>query len=196
MQRDEMLAKIQENNKYFVLSVLDDMPPNVYSLLHPDLKNDKDIIYKIIQNNELDFILKEIPIDVFNDMEFAKKCINKNPYMIKFIPGFNNVKEYALLAVSKMIVPTLYKFLSDELKMDKDVIIAALKADGRTLAYIPTIMKEDEDILQAAFKGRENQPSLIKYGPSWMQNRKKEFEESGNNIEIFFSKTKSSIKMK
>jgi len=180
-----LLSRIGENNKALVLEALDEFPYNMYCLIHDELKSDKDIVFKIIQKNQLDFVLDQIPKEVFEDVDFAKKCIEVNPWLIKTIPGFNRIKEYALRAVSEVTIPTLYKSLSDELKLDRDVIITALKTDGRTLHYIPEALKSDKQVLVAAFKGREQQVGLIKDAPEWMKEKSQRFEELGCDIELF-----------
>jgi hypothetical protein len=179
----DKISRISENNKELALEILKEGKPNFYYLFHPEIKKDKDIVFETIKNNELNFILQDIPKEVFDDKEFLLKCFNQNPYLIRVFPELEKDKENVLKAVSMIVIPCLYKTLSDEMKWDKDVVIRALETDGRTLYYVPEDLKNDKDVLIAAFKGRENQPGIIDYAPDWIKEQAQRFEELGNDIE-------------
>lgn len=185
MDRSEKLdfSRVQEDNKEIVLDLLEEHTFAIYVHIHPNLKKNKDIILKVIENNSIDFILESIPKEVFDDKEFLLTCFNKNPYLIRIFPELENNKDNVLKAVSLKVIPCLYKTLSEDMKMDKDIIVRALETDGRTLHYVPDELKNDKDILIAAFKGRENQLGIINYAPNWIKEKSERFEELGNDIE-------------
>src|SRR5579875_511382 len=143
----EKVARISENNKELALEILKENKPNFYYLFHPEVKKDKDVIFEMVKDNELDFVLQDIPKEVFEDKEFLLKCFNRNPYLIRIFPELESDKKNVLKAVSMIYIPCLYKTLSTEMQMDKDVAIRAVETDGHTLHYVPEELKNDKDVL-------------------------------------------------
>ncbi|KAL9653717.1 hypothetical protein ABK040_014663 [Willaertia magna] len=119
--------------------------PNNLKYVHPDLKKEKDIIYKAL------FTAKYIsePIEYFknfNDpiIEMAKDALLNHQNSFQLIPfGLRSDTDVALL-----LSPSYY---SNEMKDNKELMLKIVKKNGDHLQYASNRLKNDLDVLYEAF---------------------------------------------
>ena len=100
-----------------------------------ELKNNKDIIFEAARNNC--YILEYDSEYVSNKMKSDKELLDR----------LKNDKKFMIQAAGSLIG---LQYASDAIKSDKDVVLAAVQRNGRSLRYASDDLKNDKDVVLAA----------------------------------------------
>jgi hypothetical protein len=155
-----------KNNKNMALIALKESG-YIYNYLSKDLQEDKEIFITAYCHSEVDgIIIFNAPDKFSRDIKFIieldkYKLENSDTIlddtMLSFIPRyvhplnniyFNNKENVKLILEYNY---NFFKYISDELKEDKDIIIFALN-NGVPFYEIPEKLKEDKDVVITALK--------------------------------------------
>jgi len=167
--KDVVLLEAIHNRKFFK-----DVPPELwddeefvlklirhYDIGHFEVRIDKLISKRLLNNAE--FILEEADKLLYyaskrllNDEEFILKAIDRNGYALGAVPKHLwHYKKFVLRAANQYYgwnaAHTFFlHHVSLELRNDKDVVLAAVKQDGRALEYASPELRNDKDVVLAA----------------------------------------------
>ena len=99
-------------------------------------------------------------VDFAKDKEFFLAAISKNPdYALEIASDqLRQDKDVVMAAISRR--GQALRYASDELRASKDVVLAAVSRDGLALQYAMDDMKADKDVVLAAVA---NKPEALKY---------------------------------
>jgi hypothetical protein len=127
-------------------------------IIHGSLRiqNTKSIIIAAIISNKKVLDYGYININKFkNDNDILYAAILQEPILIA---NFPNNKTLALKAIG--IDYTVFDFISNNLKKDKDIVLYSIK-NGLSLNYVDNSLKYDDDILNAALLKDENNHKFL-----------------------------------
>ncbi len=89
-------------------------------------------------------ILKYASEQLRHDREFILSVMKVNGRALQYVPHFRNDKEIVMQHGGSL------QYASNELKSDKDVVMAAVKQVGWTLHYATNELKNDRDVVMSA----------------------------------------------
>lgn len=159
--KKEIREKILHDKK-IILAVAHTSPEILYTTFPKQYLKDPDIIeaaFRISDKNACKRILKEnpwafeyVPSEIWHDDEkLIVAALKKNGLLLKNLPEkYSTQKQYALLAVQSM--PTSLKYVSNNLKDDKDVVLAAINTEDSegVLEYASSRLRDDYDLVYKA----------------------------------------------
>ena len=104
--------------------------------------------------------------NLFKNETFARAAIKVTPKALPFCQyePFYRTKEFNIYAVQQ---PGTLKHIPEEFLLDRDVILAAVTADGTVLQEIRGNFRRDDDIIMAAIKSNGN---AIQFAPDSYKN--------------------------
>ena len=121
-----------------------------------ELKSDKEIVKAALKNN-LSAILY-MPKESWNDKEIVFQAIRMKGFISSFFKfvskELRSDKEFVLSIVGAK--QFLLQYVSEELKNDKDVVLAAVKEYGLALQYASERLRGDKDVVLAAIQQDAN----------------------------------------
>lgn len=169
------------------------------------LKNDLVFVYEAVKIQEQNF--SQAPIEFQNNKNFVLQCIQLSKFLIEDAPehflddkdcaiaaikrkGLHSLKvisdrlkddkEVAIAAINYQ--PACYNFISDRLKNDKEIILLALSDEG-LMESIPVSYRDNKEVMMAAF-------SIKHLNPQGLQNLQYVSERLKNDSEIVIAAIK------
>lgn len=131
------------------------------------LRNDPLFVYEALKIQIQNF--SQVSIELQNNKDFVLKCIELPKFLIEDAPEhFLDDKDCAIAAIKRKGVHSL-KIISDRLKDDKEIAIAAINHQPDCYQYISTRLQYDKDIILLALRDE----ALIKYIPLEYRDNKK-----------------------
>ena len=131
-----------------------------------ELKNDEELVNIAINNSNNHEVLKYLDNTYKDNKEFIKNILNKN---IKFFENISkrlqNDKEIIMLCIEKLKLSEdktnyILKYINEENKNDKDIVLSLVSMNGNDIKYVKTNLSLDKDIVYAAVK---NNPLSYKF---------------------------------
>jgi hypothetical protein len=127
-----------------------------------------------------EIIFRNISQDLYSDIDFISRAMKANGFLIKYIP--HNLKDNKAIFLSAL--NNLYKrerrrmgndspllHASDSLRQDIDVVTAAIRTDGKAIAFVSEKLRNNVDlVLESLHNGAGL--NYFKYLPLKLQNRK------------------------
>lgn len=151
------------NDKEIALILAKCHPDILFRLFSPQIIADKEILEEALcLSNYEEFrkrisdktsLLRYVDIDYWcEDTKLVKKALKENGYLLGILPEkYKSKKEYVFPAVKSD--PYVIKECSDEMRDDKDIIMAALQEDtNEILCYASERLKNDYEVVYKAVK--------------------------------------------
>ena len=102
----------------------------------------------------------------FGEREKLIESIKERPFgLVSLSDELKNDREIVLAAINKDVY-SLDNYASDELRNDREMVLAAVNKDGAYLRYVSDEFKNDREIVTAAIS---KEPSAIKYASEKLQ---------------------------
>ncbi|EFC43556.1 predicted protein [Naegleria gruberi] len=142
------------NNKEFVLAALL-LNGRALEFVSDELKNDFDVMVQALAEI---YAIKHIP-HCFQDLELMKQLIMKRNSVLELAP-------FTLIDNKEFIIELMRKdgmliyYASHRLRMDRDVVLAAVSQNSEALTYVPNEFVVDKEILIEAANHKQNQSFL------------------------------------
>ncbi|CAD7975024.1 unnamed protein product [Amoebophrya sp. A25] len=180
-----------KDNREIVLALAQKFGPAALEWASSDLQKDRDVVLAAVQHAEAAF-LRDVPIDLQNDREFVRAAVDadwtafqfaseemradpeivlvalrKAPKLGRYLvlhavsSELKNNKEAVLQFVTEDAENALH-WASRDLQKDRDVVLAAVRAEGRSIRYASPEMQVDLGIILAAF---EQDPGALRCLP-------------------------------
>lgn len=152
------------NDKEFLIEILKKKPQDI-KIIDPKFYDDKDVMIIAI---EFDKNIKYIGNKLLSDKDIVNILLEKNIDTNKIKLDENSDKETVLKFLDKQLKggkPVL-KYLSDELKKDREVVTKALEKNGYNLQFADVSFKDDKKLVALALK---DGVSNIKYASIELQ---------------------------
>ena len=161
------------NDKEIVLEAIKNYKESIY-FASTELQNDRDILLELFskrtnQNEDENENENEEEEEYFlnlnlnnilkKDFELFKFLISKNGMFLNFFSKNEKdrrmiTKEIGILGVKQN--GNSIKFLKEELKNDREIILEAIKQNGNSLEFIPNKFRNDKEIVFEAIKQNSN----------------------------------------
>jgi|GEM_PF-4439127 len=145
--------------------------PNIFISIPDCLKNNKEFCFKALETNSA--VFNQLPQAYQKDPTFilvarkkeAMRLFNSGPILADGEGYYNSV------ANSERYYCAEFRKLDDSIRMDPEVIQAAMKATPKILAYVPEHLRSKEICLSALSKDKEARQHI----PDWLKNADREF---------------------
>jgi hypothetical protein len=131
-----------------------------------ELKNDDELVNLAISDGDNYEVLKYLNDTYKDNEEFIKNILNKNVKFFEYISKrLQNKKEIIMLCIEKLKLSEdktnyILKFINEENKKDKYIVLPLVSMNGNDIKYVTTNLSLDKDIVYAAVK---NNPSSYKF---------------------------------
>jgi len=152
------------NDKEFLIEILNKKPQDI-KIIDPKLYDDKDVMLAALK---FDKNIRYIGNKLLSDKDIVNVLLEKNIDTNKIKLDENSDKETVLKFLDKQVKggkPVL-KYLSDELKKDREVVTKALEKNGYNLQFSDVSFKDDKKLVALALK---DGVSNIKYASIELQ---------------------------
>ena len=153
----EYVDKSIRNKKEFVIEQLKRGQLN-FENIRKELKNDREVILLTVSNykgNSRDHPLNHVSDDIKNDKEIVMAAVKQNGSYLNYASdSLKNDIEVALCAInnySGSVYDHPLQYTS-ALRNNKDIVMAALHNDGRSLQYASETLKNNREIVITAVK--------------------------------------------
>lgn len=147
----------------------------IYDWIHRESRREKAELLKQLRSNYYEFksnVLEKAPKKYRNDPDFMLKAIDVSSEAVKYASeALKKNQSFALDAIKiysparrRMVLggaggvsfgpnrPPILKYLSPELQMDRKVVLASVKKDGRALQHACESFRNDKEIVLTALR--------------------------------------------
>ena len=123
-----------------------------WGLVSPRLRQDRDVVKAVILNNKIDS-LSQIPVRFFDDKEFVitmlTDCQLIAASQFKYVSNrLHDDKEVVLQAMRRNGM--LLKYASNRLQYDRSVVVEAIQNCGKAITLVPSKFCDDFDVILLA----------------------------------------------
>ena len=121
-----------------------------------ELKNDEELVNIAINNGNNHEVMRYLDDTYKDNEEFIKNILNKNVKLFEYISKrLQNKKEIIMLCIEKLVLSEdktnyILKFINEENKNDKDIVLPLVSMNGTDIKYVKTNLSLDKDIVYAA----------------------------------------------
>ena len=159
------------DDKEIALVLAKSHPDILFRLFSPKIISDKEILeealclsnYEEFRRRILDntSLLRYVDVDYWcEDTKLIKKALKENGDLLEILPEkYKSKKEYVLPAVKSD--PYVIKECSDEMRDDKDIVMAALQEDSNWILYYASDRLKDD--YEVVFKAVKVDPCNLQY---------------------------------
>ncbi len=137
-----------KNNKEFIIEMMNEGYNGIFDHADKKIRGDFDIAYKYISNGgSLYYVSNELKKDY--DIAAAALINNGNDYEY-LSDDLKNKKDLTIIALSNEHNDRVSMFIPDELLIDKEIALLAVKYNGyRVLSRLPRELKEDREFMNS-----------------------------------------------
>ena len=134
---------------YYILDILEDLSPDIYSLKN-NITNQEDLILEKLSPKNLE-PLRNLNDQLKNDSDFIMKAIKINPQALKFASEeLRNNIDFLIEIVS--FQPLALAFVPSKLQNNRKLVETAIEKDGWSILYASDELRNDLEIAMKAVK--------------------------------------------
>lgn len=117
----------------------------VYKLLPLLYKENRKIVLAAVKKSGI--LIKEIPVKFLDDREVVFEAVNKNGYAFLLVMDKYAEDKEIIARALKSRAPSIYGYLSDKMKRDRELIQIAMKSSNRIYFEIPDDIASSKEFL-------------------------------------------------
>jgi hypothetical protein len=128
------------------------LPASTLKHIDKSLQNDKKFILEAIKDDR-GFLMFGMPRKWKNDLDVCKEAIKTSSHLLSYMgKDIQNNKAFVLKAVARKESGEALEYVSDALKKDKEVVLAAVQSNSLAIKFAHTSLKSDREVVLAAAK--------------------------------------------
>jgi hypothetical protein len=128
--------------------------PEALALAAPSLKEDADVVLRAARKDpdSLRHAAPELQSSIWSDAEFVLAVVAKKPQTVmrRASEELLGSSDFVRRAVEK--VPSIFEFVRDEQKDNRDIVLAAVSQNGRLLQFASGRLRSDPEVIRASTK--------------------------------------------
>lgn len=139
-------------DKEFILDILRnlDLPASTLKYIDKSLQNDKNFILEAVKDDR-GFLMMGMPSKWKNDLDVCKVAIKTSSHLLSYMgKDIQGNRAFVLKAVARKESGEALEHVSDALKKDREVVLAALQSSSLALKFVDPSLKSDKSILLIA----------------------------------------------